>query len=35
MGEGEAKADYARHNEEVLEHVHPDKVQLKKRQKNT
>lgn len=26
MSEEEAKADYARHNEEVLAHVDPDKV---------
>lgn len=26
MDEKEAKADYARHNNEVLAHVHPDKV---------
>lgn len=26
MGEEEAKADYARHNAEVLAHVNPDQV---------
>lgn len=29
MGEEEAKADYARHNAEVLAHVNPDKVRAR------